>query len=583
MFRKNDSHHQPLLLSPVRLLTEKQRQRLEASWAGVFYREFFRRLDETPFAVLYSDKTSRPNIAVNVMVSLEFLKAGHGWSDEEMYDQFQYNLQVRYALGLHDFEAGNFELRTVYNFRRRLSQYQKEAEKDLLAQAWAAVTDEQLAAYGIRTEKQRMDSSQIGSDIADASRLQLVVTAIQRAARLLDESQKASYADLLAPFQEGEAEQYVYRVKGREATQTALQTGGELLAQLLAELGDAEAGEAHVSHQAVKRLFADNFCLTAEGTVRVKGNDEIRAGALQSLDDLEATFRRKGGDAYKGYVVNLAETCDPRNELQLITHVQVAPNNTDDATLLCEALPELSRRTDLTDMYSDGGFGSPEADETLLDHGVTLHQTHLRGKAPDPTRYNLADFQIACDETGQPTYLGCPGGQIVPVLSGRTTGFVARFTRTHCQTCPAFQKQCRVRQMSQRPVCQLEFTRQELLWALRRQNHLRLRQTPGDPRAAIEATVRSVKHPFGGRLPVRGLRRVTDMLLGAAAMANIRSIVRFHKRKQKQRPQPVEQGWQEAVKKDITRALGDALASFLSFLPLSSWVRQPILVTCFSC
>ncbi|MBK9053779.1 MAG: transposase [Chloroflexi bacterium] len=194
--------------------------------------------------MLYSDKTSRPNIAVNVMVSLEFLKAGHGWSDEEMYDQFQYNLQVRYALGLHDFEAG--------------------------------------------------------SDIEDASRLQLVVTAIKRAARLLDESQKASYADVLATFQEGEAEQYVYRVKGREATQTALQTGGELLAQLLAELGDAEAGEAHISHQAVKRLFADNFCLTAEGTVRVKGNDEIRAGALQSLDDLEATFRRKGETRTKG-------------------------------------------------------------------------------------------------------------------------------------------------------------------------------------------------------------------------------------------------------------------------------------------
>ncbi|MBK9053780.1 MAG: hypothetical protein IPL78_23605 [Chloroflexi bacterium] len=136
--------------------------------------------------------------------------------------------------------------------------------------------------------------------------------------------------------------------------------------------------------------------------------------------------------------------------------------------------------------------------------------------------------------------------------------------------------------MSQRPVCQLEFTRQELLWALRRQNHLRLRQTPGDPRAAIETTVRGVKHPFGGRLPVRGLRRITDMLLGAAVMANIRSIVRFHKRKQKQRPQPVEQGWQEAVKRILP---GHWMTPWLPFylLPLSSWVRQPILVTCFSC
>lgn len=73
------------------------------------------------FAVLYSKKRSRPNIPVNVLIAMDFLKAGHGWSDEEMYDQFQYNLQVRYALGLHDFDTGQFELRTVYNFRQRLS------------------------------------------------------------------------------------------------------------------------------------------------------------------------------------------------------------------------------------------------------------------------------------------------------------------------------------------------------------------------------------------------------------------------------------------------------------------------------
>ncbi|MCA9946915.1 MAG: hypothetical protein KC449_25715, partial [Anaerolineales bacterium] len=76
MFRKNEAHRQPPLLSPVRLLPEKQRQRLDTSWAGVFYRDFFSRLDETIFAVLYAEATSRPNIPVNVLVSLDFLKAG---------------------------------------------------------------------------------------------------------------------------------------------------------------------------------------------------------------------------------------------------------------------------------------------------------------------------------------------------------------------------------------------------------------------------------------------------------------------------------------------------------------------------
>ena len=81
------------------------------------------RLDEAPFAVLYSDEASRPNIPINVLVGLETLKSGYGWSDEEMYENFCFDLQVRYALGYRQLSEGHFELRTTYNFRQRLSEY----------------------------------------------------------------------------------------------------------------------------------------------------------------------------------------------------------------------------------------------------------------------------------------------------------------------------------------------------------------------------------------------------------------------------------------------------------------------------
>ena len=59
------------------------------------------------------DIPSRPNVPVNVLVSLDALKAGHGWSDEELYDHFLYDLQVRYALGYAGLSDGDFELRTL--------------------------------------------------------------------------------------------------------------------------------------------------------------------------------------------------------------------------------------------------------------------------------------------------------------------------------------------------------------------------------------------------------------------------------------------------------------------------------------
>src|SRR3990172_6705485 len=86
MFRKNTKHQQPALISAASELPEKQRTRLVNSWADTFYHEFFSTCRST-FAVLYSEVTSRPNVPVNVLVGLEALKAGFGWSDAEFAAQ----------------------------------------------------------------------------------------------------------------------------------------------------------------------------------------------------------------------------------------------------------------------------------------------------------------------------------------------------------------------------------------------------------------------------------------------------------------------------------------------------------------
>jgi|GEM_PF-1410086 len=159
MFRKNVRHLQIPLTSHVDELPRSLRERLQNSWAETFYREFFCRLDEQAFAVLYADQPSRPNVPVNVLVGLEFLKAANGWSDEEMYNEFCYNVQVRYALGYRHLGEGYFDLRTLYYFRERLARHMQETGENLLEQAFEQVTDEQLRAFSLKTGQQRMDST----------------------------------------------------------------------------------------------------------------------------------------------------------------------------------------------------------------------------------------------------------------------------------------------------------------------------------------------------------------------------------------------------------------------------------------
>lgn len=72
-------------------------------------------------------------------------------------------MQVRHALGYRDIREGEFDLRTIYNFRQRLSEYMQETGINLIEKAFEQVTDEQIEAFQLKTGKLRVDSTQIAS------------------------------------------------------------------------------------------------------------------------------------------------------------------------------------------------------------------------------------------------------------------------------------------------------------------------------------------------------------------------------------------------------------------------------------
>jgi len=534
MFKPNKRHLQPLLISNVNDLSERHRKILENSWAATFHLEIFCRLKEEPFADLFVDFPSRPNVPVNWLVTLEILKSANGWSDEELYEHFLFDLQVRYALGLHDLHEGYFDLRTLYYFRERLSRYNLEHGVNLLNQAFEDITDQQLKSLKIKTGMQRMDSTQIASNIMGMSRLQLLVEALQRVYRILSEADQKHYGEVFAPYLLEHSGQYVYRIKGKGETEDHLRRIGEVICHLLDELKADYAQKP--TYQVLQRFFDDNFRLEA-AEVQSKTNEELESGCLQSVDDLEATYRKKGQNKYKGYVANLTETCDPENELQLITKVQVAPNNVDDIHLLVDALPDLRERTELDTLHTDGGFAGPTADPVLQEHEVEQIQSGIRGREPDPRKLYLADFEIGQDENGAPVQITCPQGQAVAVkLSRQKKGYLADFDPHICQTCPFYvEGQCPARPGKYHPTHRLTFPPQQVAVSQRRRRARVKKQEAKNHRAAIEGTVHQVKHPFpAGKLPVRGLFRVACMVVSSAAMANVRRIHRYKLQKQKE-------------------------------------------------
>ena len=544
MFRKNDQHLQWPLISDLDALPPKLKDRLESSWAGAFYREVFVRLDEAPFAVLYSEEASRPNIPINVLVGLETLKAGFGWSDAEMYENFCFNLQVRYALGCRQLDEGQFELRTMYNFRRRLSTHRQQTGQELLAEAFEQVTDEQLAAFSLQTTKLRMDSTQVASNIRQFSRLQLLVEVLQRVHRDLREAEQDQYGGEFEPYLQGSSGQYVYQVKP-EAYASHLEQIGRLMSQLVTELAPTYAGQP--SYQLLARVFNEHFILEAgddddndHNQLRPRQGDELSADSLQSPDDWIATYRQKRGEAFTGYVANLAETCHPDNPFQLIVDVQTEPNTTDDAQMLAERLPALKKRTGLDEMYTDGGYNSPEVDRLMRQEQVEQIQTAIRGRQPDPTKLNLDDYHWELDPEGQPLALTAPTGQRVEVEPGRQPDrYIARFNQLPARSSPSTSP---TPSTKPQPPPVLYFSRQQLDLALRRQRSAQARAAGCNLRAAVEATVGALKRPFANdKLPVRGQFRLKAMLIGSALMVNLRRIHRHQTAKHHQKETQQEQ------------------------------------------
>jgi hypothetical protein len=78
----------------------------------------------------------------------------------------------------------------------------------------------------------------------------------------------------------------------------------------------------------------------------------------------------------------------------------------------------------------------------------------------------------------------------------------------------------------------LRFTQAQAQTSQRRRRSQAYKKVAGNLRSAVEATVRSVKHPFpAAKLPVRGLFRVACMVIGSAAITNVRRIERYLKAK----------------------------------------------------
>ncbi len=164
MFRKRDA--QTSLLATCHFLPEDKRQRLERDWPGQFRRSALPLIDEEAFRDLYHDSDGRPNKPVETIIGVLLLKEMHDLTDEHALFNLDFNLAWHVALDLEPEEAHTCQ-KTLHNFRAKLM------ASDRARLLFEEMTGRIIEALGIRSGRQRLDSTHITSNIARLTRLGL--------------------------------------------------------------------------------------------------------------------------------------------------------------------------------------------------------------------------------------------------------------------------------------------------------------------------------------------------------------------------------------------------------------------------
>lgn len=179
------NNNQQLTLSDSTFnLTEREKRVQEKSWAKSFAEMVFPAIDESIFSVLYSDKASRPNTPVNIIVGALILKEALGDTDDELMEALMFDIRYQYALHTTSFEEQPLSDRTLSRFRARVLAYETEHGVDLVHDCIVKMTKEIADFMNLSPNMKRMDSLMVAANIKNLSLLELFYTCVANLAKI---------------------------------------------------------------------------------------------------------------------------------------------------------------------------------------------------------------------------------------------------------------------------------------------------------------------------------------------------------------------------------------------------------------
>lgn len=436
-FRKNESHQMTLNDSYFGL-TEREKKALEKSWAKVFADDVFPMIDEGRFECLYSsDKASRPNTPVNVIIGALIIKELFNLSDDEVVEDLLLDPRFQYALHTTSFEEQPISDKTLTRFRQRCYDYERLNNVDLYHDCITDLAAKTAKLMKIDGRIRRMDSMMVESNIRKLSRMELLYRCISKLVKYLHDNGHDDLVRTLERYYDpNDFNRTIYHSRSTDTDsriKELLDDAGKLIDRCGGGFDEV------TEYQLLVRCLSEQTIVEdGERRLRTKEDGGMSSDMLQSPADPDATFREKAGEQHRGYVGNIEESVGENGSV--VTGYGYETNNTGDSAMLRDHLEKIGVQEQKTLIAADGAYAGENNVKLAAEKNVKLVTTDLPGSdVPDI----VGEFELNETET---RVVKCPMGN-VPRSSSyiKATGVcTASFDRSCCENCP-HKEQCRAK------------------------------------------------------------------------------------------------------------------------------------------
>ena len=511
------------------VLTEKTRKRLLDGWPGVFRHVILELMPVDAISEHFDPVMGRPTKELYSIAGLLLLQEFMDWTKDEALDAYSFNMNVHYAL--------NLEPVTHDISKRTLERYMRLFEENDVAKATMdAITVKLVEVLGIRIDQQRLDSTHIFSDMASFGRTRLMGVAVKRFLTQVIRHNKQDYhaldEQLRRRYAPGVNRLFADTKTDSESRRLLRRQVAEDMYYLIQRFADIDEYSRKDTYKAMERIFYEQ-CEVHEDKVCIK--DKTGGNVMQNPSDPDATY---DGHKGPGYQTQIAETCHPDNEVQLITAAFPQTAVESDGNAVEEVLDDLKGNGLLPgEMFTDTLYNSDDNVQLAAGYGVELVGPVPSGsaKSKDADEYerlNIDDFDV--DETTEEVVC-CPAGH-APESSehnsetGRTKTVMPESACGPCE----FRGQCPVKK-GRVGYCLEHTAKERRLAGRRRETATEVFRERYRIRGGIEGTNSGLKRRTGlGQLRVRGRPAVFHAIylkiagwniLRASACAKMREIV----------------------------------------------------------